>query len=86
VIRTGATMMDFPLADLMDERACFDRVVAALHPDGLACPRCGGDRLGVHRKHRAPIIDYRCRDCRRVSNAYTDTALHKTSRRPSAIS
>ena len=26
-----------------------------LHPDGLACPRCGArDSLGVHRRHRAP--------------------------------
>jgi transposase-like protein len=77
--------MDFPLAELMDEDACYDRIVQALHPDGLACPRCGGDRLGVHRRHRAPVIDYRCRDCGRVFNAYTGTALHKTSRSPSAL-
>jgi len=77
--------MDFPLAELMHEGACYDRIVEAIHPDGLACPRCGGRRLGVHRKHRAPVIDYRCRDCRRVFNAYTGTAPHKTSRRPSAL-
>jgi len=77
--------MDFPLAGLMDEDACYDRIVEALHPDGLACPRCGGVRLGVHRRHRAPVLDYRCRDCRRVFNAYTGTALHKTSRSPSAL-
>ncbi len=42
--------MDFPLTDLMDQRACYARLVALLHPDGLACPRCGAaDRLGVHR-------------------------------------
>jgi transposase-like protein len=76
--------MDFPLADLMDEDACSDRIVEALHPDGQACPRCGGDRLGVHRGHRAPVIDYRCRDCRRVFNADTGTAPQKTSRSPSA--
>lgn len=69
----------------MDEQAGFDRIVAALHPNGLACPRCGGDRPGVHRKHRAPIIDYRCRDCRRAFNAYTGAALHKTGRSPSAL-
>ena len=74
--------MDFPLADLLDEDACYDRIVEALHPDGLACPRCGGDRLGVHRRHRAPVLDYRCRDCRRVFNAFTGTALHATKRRP----
>jgi hypothetical protein len=30
--------MDFPLADLMDQDACYARLVAVLHPDGLACP------------------------------------------------
>ena len=77
--------MDFPLIGLMDEGACYARLVEALHPDGLACPRCGGDRLGVHRRHREPIIDYRCRDCRRVFNAFTGTALQGTSRRASAL-
>ena len=33
--------MDFPLTGLMDEGACYARLVEALHPDGLACPRCG---------------------------------------------
>ncbi len=77
--------MDFPLTDLMDQDACYALIVQAIHPDGLACPRCGGDRFGVHRRHRAPILDYRCRDCRRVFNAFTGTALHKTSRSPAAL-
>lgn len=77
--------MDFPLTGLLDEDACYARLVEVLHPDGLACPRCGGDRLGVHRRHRAPVLDYRCRDCRRVFNAFTGTALQKTARRPSAL-
>ena len=77
--------MDFPLTGLMNEDACYARLVEVLHPDGLACPRCGGDRFGVHRAHRAPVLDYRCRDCRRVFNAFTGTALQKTSRRPSDL-
>ena len=77
--------MDFPLTGLMDEDACYAHLLRALHPGGLACPRCGGDHLGVHRKHRAPVLDYRCRDCRRVFNAFSGTALHKTSRAPSAL-
>ena len=41
--------MDFPITDLMDEHACYAQLVAWLHPDGLACPRCHQhDRLGVH--------------------------------------
>ena len=28
--------MDFPIADLMDERACYDRLVGLFHPGGGA--------------------------------------------------
>jgi len=75
--------MDFPIADLMDEDACYAKLVQWLHPRGLACPRCGAcDDLGVHRRHRVPILDLRCKACRRVFNAFTGTALHGTKRRP----
>src|SRR5918998_1255331 len=40
--------MDFPIADLMDEDACYAKLVTWLHPDGLASPRCGArDDLGA---------------------------------------
>jgi transposase-like protein len=78
--------MDFPIAELMDEQACYDQIVAWLHPDGLACPRCGGrDTFRLHRRDRAPILDYRCAACRGVFNAFTGTALQGTKRRPVAL-
>jgi transposase-like protein len=78
--------MDFPIAELMDEDACYAKLVAWLHPEGLACPRCHrADRMRVHRSHRAPVRDYRCGHCRRVFNAFTGTALHGTKRRPSQL-
>ena len=78
--------MDFPLDDLMDERACYDRLVALLHPGGLACPRCGAaDGLGIHRRHRAPVIDYQCGHCGRVFNAFATTPLRGTRRPPSQL-
>jgi transposase-like protein len=78
--------MDFPIVDLLDERACYDKLVALLHPDGLACPRCGArDRLGVHRRHRDPVLDYQCGHCRRVFNAWTGTALQGIQRGPAQI-
>jgi transposase-like protein len=74
--------MDFPITELMDEDACYQKLLNWLHPDGLACPRCGArDDLGVHRRHRAPVLDYRCKGCHRVFNAFTGTAL-QGSRRP----
>ena len=78
--------MDFPITEYMDEDACYEQLVAILHPEGLACPRCRVlDGLKVHRRHRAPVLDYRCVACGRVFNAFTETVLHKTHRRPSEI-
>jgi hypothetical protein len=31
--------MDFPIAEYMDEDACYAKLVAVLHPDSLVCPR-----------------------------------------------
>ena len=78
--------MDFPLTDLMDQDACYHKLVSLLHPGGLACPACkASDRLRVHRRHRAPVLDYRCTACGRVFNAFTATELDGTHRRPAEI-
>ncbi len=75
--------MDFPIADLLDQDACYAKLLTLLHPGGLACPGCrSSDRLRVHRRHRAPVLDWRCTACGRVFNAFTGTALHGTKRRP----
>jgi transposase-like protein len=78
-------MMDFPITDLMDERACYDWLVDLLHPGGLACPRCGGTDAFVHRYVRDPVLDYRCKGCGAVYNAFTATDWQKTHFRPSQI-
>jgi transposase-like protein len=78
--------MDFPLVEFLDEDACYAKLLDLLHPGGLACPRCGaGDRLGVHRRHRAPVLDSQCGHCGRVFNAWTGTIRHRMQRRPSPV-
>ena len=78
--------MDFSLIDYLDEDACYTKLVELLHPDGLACPRCGErQHLGIHRCHRAPAVDFQCGTCGRVFNAFTGTSLHGTHRRPSQL-
>ncbi len=78
--------MDFSLIDYLDEDACYAKLVELLHPDGLACSGCGErERLGVHRRRRAPVLDYQCAACGRVFNAWAGTFLQGTHRRPSHI-
>jgi transposase-like protein len=78
--------MDFSLIGYMDEDACYRKLVELLHPDGLACPACGQrQHLGVHHRHREPVLDYQCGDCGRVFNAWTGTELQGTHRRPSQL-
>ena len=82
-------MMDFPLIVLLDEHACYRHCVALLHPDGLACPRCGADnRPGIHRRHREPALDDQCGLCRCVFcvfNAFTGTPLQGIRRQPAQL-
>jgi transposase-like protein len=78
--------MGFPITDLMDEDACYAKLVQWLHPRGFACPRCRrDDAMAVHRRRRAPVLDYRCGHCRRVFNAFTGTSLHGAKRRPAEL-
>jgi hypothetical protein len=78
--------MDFSLIDYLDEDACYTALVALLYPDGLARPGCGErERLGVHRRRRAPVLEYQCAACGRVFNAWAGTFLQGTHRRPSHI-
>jgi transposase-like protein len=72
---------------MLDEEACYHYLVAALHPEGLHCPL--GHPLppdqAPHRRVRAPVVDYRCRVCGKVFNAFSGTLWSKTKYRPSII-
>src|SRR5512135_781809 len=82
---TAEAAMDFPSPELMDEEACYERLVEILHPEGRACPRCQSrEGFRVHRRTRAPVLDYHC-SCGRVCNAFPQTVFRKTHRRPSEI-
>jgi transposase-like protein len=68
------------------EVACYAKLVALLHPNGLVCPRCSAsDRLGIHRRHRGSVVDYQCGRCRRVFNAWTGTVFQGMHRTPAQI-
>jgi transposase-like protein len=73
-------MITFPIQSLMDEQACYEYLLEVLHPQGLRCPQ--GHSLsedqGAHDRHRAPVMDYRCRSCGAVFNVFTNTIWSKT--------
>jgi transposase-like protein len=79
--------MDFPIQDLIDPGASYRRILDLLHPDGLACPRCAArEGLNVHRRRAdSPVVDYRCKACRRVFNLFTGTAWQGTRLPPATI-
>jgi transposase-like protein len=79
--------MDFPIIDLMDADGCRRKLLDLLHPDGLACPRCGArDGLNIHRRRPdPPVVDHRCKGCRRVFNMFTNTAWQGTHLSPAQI-
>lgn len=68
-------MMTFPIQELMDEQKCYDYLLKVLHPQGLTCPAGHSVQPDQkpHDRHRAPIFDYRCAECGRVFNAFTQT-------------
>ena len=79
--------MDFPILDLMDQEVCCQKLFDLLHPEGFACPRCGArEGLNVHRRHAdSPVVDYRCKGCRRVFNLFTGTPWQGTHFSPVQI-
>lgn len=79
--------MDFPIIDLMDQTTCYQKLMDLLHPEGLACPRCAArEGLNVHRRRDdSPVVDHRCKRCRRVFNLYTGTLWQGTHYSPATI-
>ncbi len=72
--------MAFPITELLDERAYSEFLLSVLHPKGLRCPAGHKVALGQapNMSDRAPVMDYRCRRCGRVSNVFTNTLLKGT--------
>jgi transposase-like protein len=72
-------MLQFPLDELLDEQVCHDFLLRVLHPEGLHCPHVHRLPVGQapHDRHRAPILDERCRTCGAVFNLFTDTIWAK---------
>lgn len=74
-------MKSFSLEPITNDQQAYEFLKQILHPEGLHCPRCGvalpADQA-PHTQERAPLVNYRCRECGRVYNLFTDTVLQGT--------
>jgi transposase-like protein len=77
-------MIDFPIAELLDDSICTLWLERHLHPQGLTCPRCGhaGKRLFRAQAH---FPAYRCRACDGYYTLLTGTSFAKTRQRPATL-
>lgn len=80
-------MIHFALTEMLDEQACYNYLLQALHPNGLYWPQGHllSSNKAPHRRQRAPVLDYRCRQCGKVFNVFSGTVWSKTKYRPSVI-
>lgn len=70
-------MLQFPITELLNEQGCYELLLNILHPSGLCCPQGHALPSGQrpHNRNRAPIVEYRCRQCGSVFNIFSRTAL-----------
>ena len=76
-------MIDFPIAELMDDDICTLWLERYLHPQGFVCPRCGDAKRRLFRAQEH-FPAYRCRACEVLYAADRD-GLWKTRRRPATL-
>lgn len=80
--------MDFPITDLMSDKASTDWIMTHFHPNGLRCPHCQAAwaRASEFRAtRRSELIVYRCRACRGIYNLYSGTLFEGRQLRPAQV-
>jgi hypothetical protein len=79
-----ARMMDFPMAELLDESLCMIWLARHPHPQGLIGPRCGPrDRRLFRAQGHVPA--YRWRTCDGDDILLTGTVFENTRQRPATL-
>jgi transposase-like protein len=77
-------MIDFPIAELLDDSICTIWLERHLHPRGLVCPHCEHSERRVFRA-QGDFPAYRCRACDGYYTLLTGTAFEKTRQRPATL-
>jgi len=80
--------MDFPITDLMSEKASEEWIMEYFHPTGLRCPHCGAEwaKASPFRITRTSQLQvYRCRECKGIYNLYSGTVFEARQLRPAQV-
>jgi len=77
-------MIDFPIAELLDDRICLIWLERHLHPEGFAGPHCHRPERRLFRQ-QGDFPAYRCRACDGYDTLLTHTVLAKTRQRPATL-
>jgi transposase-like protein len=77
-------MIDFPIAELLDDSTCLIWLERYLHPEGFACPYCHRPERRLFRQ-QGDFSAYRCRACDSYYTLLTNTVFEKTRQRPATL-
>jgi hypothetical protein len=80
--------MDFPITDLMSEKASEEWIMEYFHPTGVRCPHCGAawaEAREFRTTVRSQLTVYRCRACRGIYNLYSSTIFEARQLRPAQV-
>lgn len=80
--------MDFPISDLMSEKASTEWIMEHFHPNGVRCQHCGAgwvDASEFRRTRQSELMVYRCKRCRGIYTLYSGTIFAGRHIRPSQV-
>jgi predicted RNA-binding Zn-ribbon protein involved in translation (DUF1610 family) len=77
-------MIDFPRAELLDDRVCLIWLERHRHADGFKCPRCGCTERRLFRA-QGHFPAYHCQACEGYDTLLTGTVFAKTRQRPATL-
>src|SRR5918996_5758569 len=77
-------MIDFPIAELLDDSICLIWLERHLLPDGFACPHCHSPERRLFRQ-QGDFPAYRCRACDGYYTLLTNPVFAKTRQRPATL-
>jgi transposase-like protein len=80
--------MDFPITDLMSEKASAEWIMEYFHPTGIRCPHCGAawaKAFEFRSTRQSQLKVYRCRECGGIYNLYSGMIFEARQLRPAQV-